>query len=437
MARRSRMTTLQERKEIAERSAIGQTDAQIAQAMGISIATVRKWRRKQKDGKDPPVSRMGRPPTGPLSTFPVPVREAIRQMRQAHPGWGPQTIYLELEKDTDLREYPFPSPSRIAAFLKQEGLTRKYVRRSPLPQPNQGPPHRVHQEWEVDAQGAVPIPSLGKVSVIHVIDSFSRVIAASIAYPKVSHPSRKHYQQALRQAFICFGLPERVSVDHDTVFYDNVSSSPFPTQAHLWLIALGVEVRFITKPPPQEHSRIERLHQTMTRQALLGQTFANRASLQKALDERRQFLNERYPSRSLGGKAPLQAYPEARHTGRLYDPAQEEELLDMERVYRYLAQHCWFRRVSAQGQFSLGDQMYYLGREFARQEVEIRFDPQSRELICRTGDGQEKRLPIRGLTKADLMGESPLRFSMSAYQLPLPLPPVDQESRLIPPQGVL
>jgi len=107
MARRSRMTTLQERKEIAERSAIGQTDAQIAQAMGISIATVRKWRRKQKDGKDPPVSRMGRPPTGPLSTFPVPVREAIRQMRQAHPGWGPQTIYLELEKDTDLREYPF------------------------------------------------------------------------------------------------------------------------------------------------------------------------------------------------------------------------------------------------------------------------------------------------------------------------------------------
>lgn len=436
MARQSRITTLQERKEIAERSAAGQTDAQIAQAMGLSIATIRKWRRKQKGGTGPPASRMGRPPTGPLGTFPASVREALRRMREAHPGWGPQTLRLELQKDPALQGQPLPSPARIAAFLKQEGLTRKYARRSPLPQPHRVVSQRVHEEWEVDAQGAIQVPSLGKVSVIHIIDSVSRVIVVSIACPHVSHPSWQDYQGALRQAFTRYGLPERVSFDHDTAFYDNVSSSPFPTRGHQWLIGLGVEVRFITQPPPREHGRIERAHQTMNRQALLGQQFADEASLQKMLDERREFLNEQYPSRALGGKAPLQAYPEARHTGRFYDPAQEEALLDMERVYQYLAQQRWFRRVSTQGQFSLGDQTYYLGREWAKREIEITLDPQTREWICRTEDGREKRLPVRGLTKADLMGESPLRLQRSACPMAPPLP-VEQEICPVQAEGVI
>ena len=54
-----------------------------------------------------------------------------------------------------------------------------------------------------------------------------------------------------------YGLPEGISFDHDSVFYDNQTASPFPTLLHLWLIALGIEVRFIHKPPPAEHARIK------------------------------------------------------------------------------------------------------------------------------------------------------------------------------------
>ena len=60
------------------------------------------------------------------------------------------------------------------------------------------------------------------------------------------------------------------------------------------------------------------------------------------LDERREFLNGRYPSSSLGGRPPLVAFPEARHSGRPYRLEWEEELLDMQRVADYLAGGRWY-----------------------------------------------------------------------------------------------
>jgi len=157
----------------------------------------------------------------------------------------------------------------------------------------------------------------------------------------------------MRRGFLQCGLPQRVSLDHDTVFYDNVSSL-FPTLIHLWLVALGVEVRFIQHPPPRGHSRIERTHRTVHQQGLEGQHPADGMALQRGLDERREFLGSRYLSSSLGGRPPLVAFPEARHSGRPYRLEWEEELLDMQRVADYLAHVRWYRRVSSQGQVAVG-----------------------------------------------------------------------------------
>ncbi|NIS83482.1 MAG: hypothetical protein GTO14_25540, partial [Anaerolineales bacterium] len=131
-----------------------------------------------------------------------------------------------------------------------------------------------------------------------------------------SHPNTLDYQLTLRRAFVRYGLPQRVSLDHDSVFYDNASASPYPTTLHLWLIALGVEVRFIGKKPPAEHSVIERTHQTVAQQAIVGQTFADGPALQQSLSDRLQFLNCHFPSRALGGQPPLMACPDAHHSGR-------------------------------------------------------------------------------------------------------------------------
>jgi len=423
MVKRGQKTSLEERIEIGERWESGQTDRQIATAMGRPLATVRKWRRKyQREGRSGLASRMGRPPTGALGQFPLELQDAVRKMRESCPGQGPMTIRTELEGDQYFRGMKLPSRPRIAAFLKQEGFARKYERHSELPQPKAAKPERAHEEWEVDAKGVIKVSNLGSVSIINIADVFSRLKPGSLPCMNTSHPNTPDHQLAFRCAFMRYGLPERVSLDHDSVFFDNAINSPYPTKLHLWLIALGMGVCFIEQRPPARHSVIERSHQTINQQAVVGQVFADGAALQKNLNNRLDFLNSRFPSRSLNGQPPLVAHPEALHSGRPYRPEWEEDMLDMQRVYDYLAQGRWFRQASTLGQFSLGSYLYGVGRGRAHQTFEITFDPQTLEFKCLSEDGsQEMRFPAQGLTKANLMGELGPLTALPAYQLALPL----------------
>lgn len=423
MAHQGRRTTLAERLDISARATAGQSDPEIAAALDLSVSTVRKWRRKaQREGRAGLASRLGRPSTGALGQFPSSIREAIDQMRRAHPGWGPLTLRLELEADPRFVDQKIPSRSRIAAFLHQEEFTRPYQRHGELPQPRVGAPKQVHEEWEMDAKGKIQIPPLGTVSLIQIGDVVSRLKAESFACVGTSKPSMPDYQRSLRRAFLRHGLPKRLSLDHDSVFYDNTSASAYPTTLHLWVVALGVDVRFIRKGRPTDHGFIERSHQTLTQQAILGQHFPEDAALQEALDQRREFLNVRFPCRSLDHQPPLVAYPQAKHSGRFYYPEWEEAMVDLHRVYAYLAQGRWFRRVSTQGQFSLGAHRYGVGTKLAKQTLEISFDPNTQEFVCLSEDGQQTvRVPAQGLTTTQLMGQNHPSADLPAYQLTLPL----------------
>jgi hypothetical protein len=422
MVQRGQQTTLAERIEIGERWEAGQTDPEIAQAIGRSCWTVRKWRRKyQREGRPGLATHLGRPASGALGQYPAQIRDTIRQMREGNSGWGPTTIRTELETDPRFAGKKLPSRSRIAAFLKQEDYTRDYERHSDLPQPAVRSAQHPHEEWELDAQGVIQVSGLGAVTLINISDLVSRLKVDSLPCLHTSHPNTADYQLVLRRAFIQYGLPLRISFDHDSVFYDNVCPSPFPTTLHLWLIALGIEVRFIEQPPPAEHSVIERTHQTVTQQAIKGRTFEDGASLQKHLSERLAFLNLHFPCRSLGGRAPLMVYPEARHSGQPYRLEWEEAMLDLQRVYDYLSLGRWFRRTGSLGQISLGAQRYGVGKDFREQMMEITFDPQTREFVCLPADARSAiRLPIRGLTTSDLMGELHPLNTLPAYQLALP-----------------
>ncbi len=155
MLRRGQTTTFQERLDITERAAAGQSDPEIAAALGCSVWTVRKWRRRgQRQGRTGLSSQMGRPTTGPLGTLPVGMREAIVQMRRTHPGWGPTTLLAELRVDPGFAGRPLPSRSRIAALLGAEKLTRRYQKPSRLPAPPIRPEGAPHDEWELDAASA-------------------------------------------------------------------------------------------------------------------------------------------------------------------------------------------------------------------------------------------------------------------------------------------
>ena len=153
--RRGQTTTLQERLDITERAAAGQSDPEIATVLGCSVWTVRKWRSLGQHRERTGLSfQMGRPITGPLSTLPAGMRDAIVQMRQTHPGWGPTTLLVELRVDPRWSDHSLPSRSRIAVLLKDAKLTRHYQKLSPLPTPLIRVEGTPHDEWKLDAASA-------------------------------------------------------------------------------------------------------------------------------------------------------------------------------------------------------------------------------------------------------------------------------------------
>ena len=99
----------------------------------------------------------------------------------------------------------------------------------------------------------------------------------------------------------------------------------------------------------------------------------------------------------------------------------EAHLLDLQRVWSYLAQGCWYRRVSSGGTITLAQQVYYLGHSWARQEVEITFDADTQKLLCHTASGHcVSALAIQGISISSLMGQLADHFNLPSFQLALP-----------------
>lgn len=422
-----RTTTLEDRVTILTLAEAGHSDRDIAQRVGYSLGTAHKWRRHgQREGLEGLVSKMGRPATGAMGTFPPMVQETVQALRQAHPGWGPLTLRIELEDDQSLAGQSLPSRATIARRLKQEELTRPYERHQDLPQPPSMFVQAPHEEWELDARGYEEVPGLGVVSLINLNDLFSKV--KLISYPcwlgeqrASRHPDTEDYQLVFRLAASEWGRPDRLAVDRDSVFYDNSSKSPFPTRLHLWLLALGVELIIGQPNRPTDRGMTERSHQTWAQQVLKGPAFAVWEALRDALRRRRDFLNERLPCSTLGGVPPLVAHPEARRPRRLYRPEWEADLLDLSHVYTYLGQGRWFRKGSNVGTVSLGSQVYVLGCNWARKDVEITFDPTDQHLVFYAPDGGMREcLPIKGISKTELMGELGPLVHLDQFQLALP-----------------
>lgn len=422
MPRRGKQKPYEERLACMNQVEAGKTDVQIAQEHGWSKWTVRKWRRAYRaHGEAGLVSVMGRPKKGVLSSYSSQVRKDLEETRRGHPGWGPITLIEEMTLQPEYFGVSLPSRARVAAFLKEKNLVRSYEHHAQLPKPENGPVLQPHDEWEMDAQGKQEVDGLGQVSVVNILDVVSHLKTESYPHVWGDGLTWLDYQFVLRSAFVQFGFPKTITLDHDSAFFDNTSLSPYPSRLHLWLVGLGVSVVFITKPPPLQHAMIERGHQTMTSQAITGQTWHTQTQLWQALTQRRDFLNQIYPSRSLAYQSPLEAFPQAIHAKREYRPEWEAELLNLDRVDYFLAQGRWFRETNLHGEFWLGMRRYNAGIPAAFTTQDIRFDPGTREFVVKTvGLGIEHRFPAKGLAKLDLMGEMLSLSRFVDYQLALP-----------------
>ncbi len=160
----ARKTTLEERILITELHEVGYNQREIADQTGWSLATVRKWCRRGRDGRAALDSHMGRPATGPLSSYPARVRRTLLAWRERHPSWGAKTLRHELLQDGRFTPEEVPSRPQIARFLHAAGLTRRYEVHRALPESQRQVPEAAHVEWEMDAKGYQVVPDVGVIA---------------------------------------------------------------------------------------------------------------------------------------------------------------------------------------------------------------------------------------------------------------------------------
>ena len=251
-------TTLEDRMDILESSEKGEPVWRLERRMRVRARTIRKWRRKGRSGgRAGLVSHMGRPPSGALGSYSSEIVEALRRWRQENPGWGATTLRAELELHPAFAGQRWPSRATIGRFLAESGLI---VYKSPwvaLPNVDKIKANQPHEVWEMDAQGYEKISGVGVVTLINLNDQFSH--ARLFSYPcwlgqdrDERHAKMADYQVTLRSAFMEWGLPRSIQVDHDSVFFNNRSKSSFPSRFHLWLIALGISLTFIRYNRPED-----------------------------------------------------------------------------------------------------------------------------------------------------------------------------------------
>lgn len=400
----------------------GMSASLIAEQLGLGVSVVKKWLPRIREGILQPIQR-GRRPRGPLSSFPPELREAILKMRELHQGWGPIQLLIELERHPYWSAEPLPTRDSIARLLAAEGVTRPYQRHGgvvsfPVPQPKVP-----HDCWQMDAKGNTTQNNLGTFSLINIKDWHSRSYCMS--YPAMvkgpmGHAVTADYQHSLRLAFCEFGLPLAIQTDHESIFHDSRSKSPFPTQMHLWLVALGISLHFSRMHRPTDNGIVERSHQTMFNHTIHGRSFTSWERLMDALNAQRQRLNELTPCASLGDLPPWVAFPEARYARRPFYPMEEEAHMDLERVYDYLKTITCYRKVSNDQTLSLGNNTYYLTKATPQSEVTITFD-REQKLLCFKDGSKLWHIPVKNLSKETLMGEPLLCARRPSIQLQIPL----------------
>lgn len=414
-----KQTTTQDLHQIEMYVSAGKTSQEIALILGCSKKVIDKWRQRLKRGIGPCV--MGRPKQGSMSTFAVVLSQQIKDWRTDYAKRGGKTMHTDLLSDGRFQDTPIPSMRSIQRYLSEQGMSQVYNRHTNLTTFECPKPERAHQIWQLDGRGNEQVVGVGTVSMLDIKDVFSNVYAG--IYPAMlrgvkSHPTTRHYQTAIRLAAMSHGLPEQVQTDHASVFFDNSSKSPFPTQFFLWLIALGIEPVFSRIHIPQDQGMVERSHQTIWNQVCRRSGYLNWESFFLACQGRRQWLNSSLPCSALEDRPPLQAFPEAQHSGRRYHYHNERELLNMDKVFDWLERQAWRRRTSKDQTISLGGHVYYLSLAKPNSWAFIQFRKHDQAFLVEIEKQICLKIPIMRLDLDTLIGLEQLPLPGVQLQLP-------------------
>jgi Helix-turn-helix domain len=432
-----RKVTLSEREQIYLKKMAGQTLPQIAQALGLSEACVRKWWRRGRDeGLLGLVERKrGRPVQGILSQFSTQVCQASVKLKREHKRWGANRVLLEMRNDPTLVGLSLPSRSRLYPYFRQEcpDCLNVWTKHIQVAVPT--PATAVHEVWQVDHQEGHLLGDGSVATICNIRDPYGAAMIASQAFSvKTKLRWRKltweEVRQVLRSGFAEWQtLPDSVLTDNEMGLGGN-PNDPFPSWLSLYLAGLGIKHNFIRSHQPTDQPQVERNHRTLDGFTDDEGSRQDLGHLQQALDQERWVYNYQFPSRAsdCDGLPALQAHPALLSPRRPYRLEWEGVLFNLQRVYDFLATFSFERKVNRNGQVTLKGHHYTVGLMHKEKTIQVRLDADTQEWRFLESDeqGQAQELSRRKLFGMDfqtLTGlEKPTDGSaLPSIQLTLPL----------------
>jgi hypothetical protein len=383
-----RRTTLVDREEIVALKQSGFTYDQIAVTTGWSKETVRRVWRAYRDHSSAGLlgQPLGRPATGSLSTFDPLIRYVALRLKREHRKHGPDVILADMHLRSSLKGLRLPSPPTLGRYYQQFG-ERLITPRRHLQLPRESgqltSARAPHDVWQLDFDEGLNLLPLGWINVLNITDLATGLKPGSFVHDAGPPQARRlisweQLREDLRDAFSQWGPPSVIRTDRDPRLVAP-GDYPVPMFFTLWLVGLGIQHETIRRVT--QNGQVERSHRTWEDRLLYPPPADTVPEFQELVRYQIWRMNAILPSRARNcrRRPPLLAYPEARHNPRYFSRREELSIFDMERVYEFLADGRWLRRVSSQGQFSFQSSLLYLGKQYARTLVTITFDPYDRQ----------------------------------------------------------
>ncbi len=190
-------------------------------------------------------------------------------------------------------------------------------------------------------------------------------------------------QEKFRCAFERWGKPLRIRVDNGMPWG---SWNDLPPALALWWWGLGIEVVWNPPRKPQWNGIVER-SQGVLQQWAEPEKWHTLEEAREKLAWAVEMQRERY--KGADGKTRLERYPELLHNERRYRKQEELRTWDLSQVDKWLTQRVWERKVGKNGQISLYNYAYSVGRQYAREKVHLQWDKERREWLVRDQRGQQ------------------------------------------------
>lgn len=324
--------------------------AELCRRFGISRDKAYKWLERYRQGGAAALEdRSRRPHTSPRRKSQA-VREAVLELRTAHPAWGPRKLRRRLE---DLGLKDVPAPSAIARWLHQSGCIEEqaseqhqaYMRfeRS-----------RPNELWQMDFKGHVALSRGGRCHPLTVLDDHARYLLALRACSRENDAAvRPHLQQIFER----YGLPENLLCDNAPPWSGCGGEW---TALAVWLVRLGIRMLHGRPYHPQTQGKEERFHRTLKAEVLSRTDLHDLPHSQEVFDQWRPVYNHQRPHQALGLATPATRYHPSTRAWPKTLPPIEYNPDDLVRVVKSKGEITWLNRT------------YFLGRGFVRQPVAIR-----------------------------------------------------------------